>query len=445
MDYLEFARDIVDAAVRAGAHEAEVYLQTGDEFGVSVRMGDIETITQASSKGMGLRALVDKRTAFASTTDFDDRVVAELIKTTVQLAKAANRDRHNGLPEVEPQVLPHLNLYDPAVAEMPADQKIRMAKECEKAAFDYDSRITNSHGAGFGTHSGTRILANSNGVLYSNSGTDCWVSCCPLAEENGTKQVGSYWSSARFLSNLDSPAEVGKRSAIDAVRKLGGRKIETTKAPVVFDNTIAAVLWGAIFGALDGDSVHRGMSFLKNKLGKQIASPIVTLIDDPLMPEGPGSLPFDGEGVPTHRKTVVEKGVLNLYFYDTRTANKYGKKPTGNARRGYASLPSVGPMNFYLEPTETDPMDIVRRIPNGFYVTDTIGHGISTVTGDFSVGASGIWIRDGELAFPVQEVTIAGNMLDMMKSIEEIGSDIRFVSSVVSPTFKIAEMTISGR
>ena len=445
MDYLELAGDIVEAAIRAGAHEAEVFLQTGDEFGVSVRMGEIETITQAASKGMGLRVLVDKRTAFASTTDFDDRVVAELIKTTVQLAKAANRDRHNGLPEIEPQVLPHLNLHDPAVAKMPADQKILMAKECEKAAFDYDPRITNSHGAGFGTHAGTRILANSNGILYSNSGTDCVVWCGPLAEENGTKQVGSYWSSARFLSNLDSPAEVGKRAAIDAVRKLGGRKIETTKAPVVFDNTIGSVLWGSVFSALEGDSVHRGLSFLKKKLGKQIASSIVTAIDDPLMPGGPGSTPFDGEGIPTSRKTVIDKGVLDLFFYDTRTANKYGKKPTGNARRGYSSMPSVGPMNFYLQPTETDPMDIVRRIPNGFYVTETMGHGISTITGDFSVGASGIWIKDGELAFPVQEVTIAGNMLDMMKGVEEIGSDIRFVSSIVSPTFKIAEMTISGR
>ena len=445
MDYLEFARDIVDAAVRAGAHEAEVYLQTGDEFGVSVRMGEIETITQASSKGMGLRVLVDKRMAFASTTDFDSRVVAELIKTTVQLAKAANRDRHNGLPEIGPQALPHMNLYDSAIAKMPAEQKIGMAKECEKGAFDYDPRINNSHGAGFGTHAGTRILANSNGILYSNSGTDCGVSCSPLAEENGTKQDGSYWSSSRFLSNLDSPAEVGKRAALDAVRKLGGRKIETTKAPVVFDNTIASVLWGAVFSALEGDNVHRGMSFLKKKLGKQIASSIVTVIDDPLMPKGLGSMPFDGEGVPTCRKTVIEKGVLNLYFYDTRTANKYGQKPTGNARRGYAGLPSVGPMNFYLQPSETDPMDIVRQIPNGFYVTETIGHGISITTGDFSVGASGMWIKDGELAFPVQEVTIAGNMLDMMKGIEEIGSDIRFASSIVSPTFKIGEMTISGK
>lgn len=445
MDYLEFAQDIVTSAVRAGANEAEVYLQTGDEFSVEVRMGQVEALTQASSKGVGLRVFVDKRVAFSSTTDFNGPVVADLVRTTVQLAKAANRDRYNGLPEIGPGTIPHLDLYDPSVLELPAERRIEMAKEAEQAAFDHDPRITNSVGAGFSSHAGMRILANSNGILYSNSGTDCSLSCAPLAEQDGEKQYGSAWSSKRFFNELASPREVGLEAAIRTVQKLGARKVETQKAPVIFDWMVGTRLLNAIFGALDGDGVHRGMSFLKKKLGKKVASPLVTIIDDALMPKGLGSMPFDAEGIPTSRKVVIENGVLKLYFYDVRTARKYKHEPTGNARRGFGSLPSIAPTNFYLQPTDISPLEIIKSTRNGFLVTDTMGQGINTITGDFSVGASGMWIRDGEPAFPVQEVTIAGNMLDMMQSIEQIGNDARFISTIVSPTFKVAEMTVSGR
>lgn len=444
MDYLQFTQDIVQAAMRAGAHEAEVFLQTGNEFGVDVRMGQVETLTQASSKGVGLRVFVDKRMAFASTTDFEPDVVADMVKTTVQLAKAAGRDRFNGLPDVGPSPLTHLDLVDPKVADLSAETKIDMAKKAERAAFDYDSRITNSHGASFGTHVGTRIIANSNGILYSNSGTDCGVSCAPMAEQGEEKQIGSYWSSKRFFDELESPEAVGREAARLAVQRLGARKVETQTVPVVFSWMVGGGLLGAIFGALDGDNAHRGMSFLKKMIGRQVASPLVTIIDDPLMPRGLGSMPFDGEGVPASKKIVIENGVLKMYFYDSRTGRKYGHAPTGNARRGYASIPSVSPTNFYLRPSEIDQAEIIHGIENGFYVTDTMGHGANIVTGDYSVGASGMWIKNGELAFPVQEVTIAGNMLDMMHNIEQIGSDARFISTIVTPTIKIAEMTVSG-
>ena len=445
MDYLQFVQDIVQSAMTAGAHEAEVFLQTGSQFSVDVRMGQVETLSQASSKGVGLRVFVDKRMAFASTTDFAEDVISDLVKTTVQLAKAASRDRFNGLPDVEPGTIPHLDLCDPAIDELSSEEKINMARETEKAAFDYDPRITNSHGAGFGNHTGMRIISNSNGILYANSGTDCGLSCAPIAEQDGEKQIGHHWSAKRFYKELESPSQVGREAAKRTVEKLGARKVETQTVPVVFGWMVGGDLLGAIFGALDGENVHRGMSFLKKMLGKQVASKIFTIIDDPLMPKGLGSMPFDGEGVPTRRKVVIEDGILNLYFYDSRTARKYGTEPSGNARRGFGSTPSVGPSNFYLQPTHTDPSEIIKGIRNGFYVTDTMGHGANVVTGDFSVGASGMWIQDGELAFPVQEVTIAGNMLDMMRNIEQIANDAKFNSSIVSPTFKIAEMTVSGR
>jgi PmbA protein len=372
-------------------------------------------------------------------------VVDDLVRTTVQLAKSANRDRYNGLPDPSEGTVAHLDLYDPSVAELPAEQKIDTAKVAEKAAFDYDPRITNSDGANFGTHVGTRIIANSNGILYSNSATDAGMFCAPMAEQNGEKQTSYYWSVRRFLSDLDSPAHIGQMAAKRTVQKLGARKVETQKAPVVFDWMVASILWSSVFQALDGDEARRGLSFLKRMVGRRIASKMVTLIDDPLMPKGAASAPFDGEGVITRNKVVVENGILKMYFYDARTARKYGKQPTGNARRGYAGLPSISPMNFYLKPTDTTPEEIIGSVQNGFYVTDTIGRGISTVTGDFSVGASGMWIRNGELAYPVQEVTIAGNMLDMMQNVEMIANDARFMSSVVSPTFKVSEMTISGK
>jgi PmbA protein len=445
MDHLELAQKLVGAAVRAGAHEAEVYLQMGDEFNVQVRGGEIEILTQASGKGLGLRVFVDKRMAFASTTDFAPAVIADMVKSTVRLAGLAGRDRHNGLPDVVPGPLPHLDLYDPSIPEMPADRKIEMAREAERAALDYDPRVTSTYGAGFSTHSGTRILANSNGILYSNSGTDTGVSCAPIAEQGTERQIGHYWSEKRFLKDLDSPSEVGREAARLAVQKLQARKVETQTVPVIFSWMVGPGLLGAIFRGLDGEAVHKKMSFLRNKLGKRIASCAVTIIDDPLMPGGLGSMPFDGEGVVAGRKVVVDKGILQLYFYDSRTARKYRGQPTGNARRGFSGLPSVSPTNFYLEPTETDPSEIIRGVKNGFYVADTIGHGANVVTGDFSVGAAGVWIRDGEFAFPVQEVTVAGNMLDMLRNIEQVGSDARWISSVVSPTFKIAEMTVGGR
>jgi PmbA protein len=444
MDYMQFAQDVVSAAMKAGAHEAEAYIQAGSEFSVDVRMDEVETLTQASSKGLGLRVFVDKRMAFASTTDFGAETVADMAKSTAQMAKAASRDKHNGLPDVGPGPLAHLDLYDTAVADLHAERGIEMAREAERAAFAFDPRITNSEGGGFGGHCVTKVIANSNGILYSYSGTSCGLSCTPMAERNGEKQISYYWSSKRFLDELDPPGDVGRQAAIRAVQKLGARKVETQKVPVVFNWMVAGGWLSSIFQALDGDDVHRGLSFLKKKLGKKIASPLVTIIDDPLMSRGLASMPFDGEGVITRRKVVVDGGVLNMYFYDAYTARKYGEQPTGNARRSYGSTPSVSPTNLYLQPTNTDPADIIRGISNGFYVTETMGHGANIVTGDLSVGASGMWIRDGELAFPVQEVTIAGNMLDMLGGIEEVGNDINRISSVVSPTIKIAEMTVSG-
>jgi len=445
MEYLEFAQDIVKAALHAGADEAEVYLQAGSDFEVLVRLGEVEQLTQASTKGLGLRIFADKRMAFASTTDFGKEAVADLVKTTVQLAKASNRDRFGGLPDVDQGTPCDLGLFDPAIAHLSVEKKIAMARAAEKAALEYDAKVTNSYGAEVSSGVGTCYLVNSRGIAYSSSGTSLSVWSAPVAEENGRRQIGTAYSCRRFLGEVDAPEEIGREAARRAIRKLGGRPVKTQKVPVVFDQSVGEELWGPIFSALDGDRVGKGVSFLKKKIGKQIASRIVRVIDDPLMPGGVGSMAFDGEGVITRRKVVIEDGVLQMYFYDARSARKYKTEPTGNARRSYSGIPHVAPTNFYLQPGNVSKEDIIRRIKSGLYVIETIGRGANIVTGDFSVGACGMWISEGELSYPVEEVTIAGNMLDMMLNIEEIANDIRFVSSVVSPTFKIAKMTVAGR
>jgi PmbA protein len=445
MDYEQLAADVVARARKAGADEADVYLQISTEFNVQVRKGEIETLTQAGSKGLGLRVFVDKRQGFASTSDFESAAIERLVKTTVALAAFADQKPENGLPETEaPPSRPDLKIYDPTVESVPTDEKIGQAKRCEAAAFAADPRITNSEGAGFGSGTTYTVLANSLGVVASYRSSGCSVFCQPLAEENGKKQVDYEWSFKRAYADLESAEEVGRRAAMRVVRKLGARKVPTQTAPVVFDRRVAARIWYAVLNAVDGDAVYKGMSFLKDRLGEKIAAESVTLIDDGTLVGGAGSAPFDGEGLPTRRNVLIEKGVLKMFQYDTATARKAGAQSTANARRSYGGVPGIGPFNCFLVAGSQTPEEIIAALPNGFFVTDMMGSGANTVTGDFSIGASGVWIENGALAYPVEEVTIAGTMLNILQGIERIGTDLIFNSSVVSPTFQVAEMTISG-
>ncbi len=290
------------------------------------------------------------------------------------------------------------------------------------------------------------MLANSRGIVAAYHSSGCSLYCQPLAEEQGKKQVDYEWSFRRAYAELEKAEEIGRRAAMRVVRKLGARKVPTQTAPVVFERRVAAQLWYAVMAAVNGDSVYKGMSFLKDKLGEKIAAEAVTLIDDGTLAGGAGSAPFDGEGLPTRRNVLIENGVLKMFMYDTATARKVGNgaQSTANARRSYSGVPGIGPFNLYLMAGGLTPEEIVAAIPNGFYVTDMMGSGANTVTGDFSISASGLWIQDGQLAFPVEEVTIASTMPNILQGIERIGTDLIFNSSIVSPTFQVAEMTISG-
>ncbi len=447
MNYEQVAGEVVARAVAAGADEADVMLQTATDFSVTVRKGEVETLTQAGSKGLGLRFFFDGRQGFAATSDFSPDALDRLVATVAELARAADQKPESGLPhDPPPEARPELAIYDPAVVSTPTDRKIEMAKACEAAAFAADPRITNSEGAGFGSGSNFTVLANSRGLLASYRSTGCSLYCQPLAEEGGKKQVDYDYTFSHAFADLAPAEQVGRAAAARVLQKLGARKAPTQNAPVVFERRVAARIWSAVARALDGDAVHKGTSFLKDKLGEQIAAPSVTLIDDGTLMGGVGSAPFDGEGLPTRRNVLIEQGVLKMFLYDTETARKVGgeARSTGSARRSYNGGPSIGTFNCFLPAGSLTVQELIETLPSGFYVTSLMGGGANPVTGDFSAGASGLWIEQGAFAYPVEEVTIAGTMHGLLMGIERIATDLRFDSGTASPTFQVAEMTIGG-
>lgn len=445
MNYKEFAAEVVRKAIKSGADEAEVFLEEGRESEVGTRMGKIETLKQATSKGLGLRVFAGKKLGFSYTSDFSKKSIEAFVEKAVALAKETSRDEHNGLPTIAGGFrYPDLDLFDSELQNLSTDWKIEACKEMEETAFAYDERINNSHGATVYDGDSLRVLANSHGVLHSYKSTYCYLVCVPVAMQEGKMQTGFWFSYRRFFRELDSPKEVATIAAKRTVSQLGARKAQTKRVPVVFEPLMSASIIGTIFGALNGDRVYKRQTYLVDKLREEIASPLVTMIDDGTIPKAVGSAPLDGEGLPTSRKMVIDKGILQRYFYDTYTANKVGTEPTGNAQRGYSSIPRIGSWNFYLEAGESSPEEIIASVKEGLYVTRMMGFGLNMATGDLSRGAMGLWIENGELTYPVEETTIAGNMLDILREVEMVGNDLRFMTTTCAPTIKVKEMTVSG-
>jgi PmbA protein len=338
-----------------------------------------------------------------------------------------------------------LKLYYADVYSLPPEQRIDYARQAETAALNFDPRIRNSDGVSFDASTGYKVLANSLGFVGDYQRSGCSVAAIPIAQaENGTMQRDYWYSSARTLARLDSPESVGKEAARRTLRRLGARKIPSTKVPIVFDAENARSLLEAIFDAVNGDAIYRQSSFLEGKLGEKIAAENVTVVDDGTIPGGFGTSPFDGEGVPSRRTMVIEKGVLKSYLLNTYTARKLGLQTTGNAARSLAGNPGIGYGNFYLEKGGRSAQQIIADIKEGLYVIDLLGFGVNLVTGDYSRGATGIWIENGELTYPVEEITVAGNLKEMLNNIVGIGSDLEFRSALASPTLRIDGMTIAG-
>jgi PmbA protein len=442
----QIASDLVDRAKRAGATSADVVVREADEFSTTLRLGKIESVKEAASKALGLRVLLGIRSASSFSSDFSEQSLGRLVERTIAMAKVTSEDPASGLPEASQLgCYPgDLALFSSDVESLSIEDRIQLARRAEEAALGADARIQNSEGAWFEASQGTMAYANSLGFAGSYRSSYCALSVSPIAQQDGGMQRDYWYSVARGAAALETPEAVGQKAAQRVLRKLGARKVSTCQVPVIFDPETARSLLGHLFDAVRGDAIYRSASFLAGKLGQKVANENVTILDDGLRPGGFGSRPFDGEGIPASITPVVEKGVLQNYLLNCYTARKLGLRTTGNASRGIAGPPGVGLKNFYMPAGPYSPEEIVHSVKSGFYVTELIGFGVNTVTGDYSRGAAGMWIERGELAYPVEEVTIAGNLAEMLTRIEMVGSDLEFRSALASPTLLISGLTVAG-
>lgn len=440
----EAVSKVIRLAKDGGATDAECTASEGSNFSVSVRMGEVESITDAGSRAVGLRVLVGKHTGSAYTSDLSSAGLQAMVRSALDSATITTEDPFAGLPDEYGKLENELDLFSADVVDLEADWKIEQAKRGEQAALSFDPRIANSEGASFDSSLRTNVFANSRGFLGSYRTTSVSMSVVPVAR-NGKGMERDYWFSlARSAAKLEDAEFVGRTAAQRAIRRLGARKVPTQRVPVIFEPRTANSLLGHIFEAVSGDSIYRNESFLTGKLGETVFSKDITIVDDSTIPGLFGTCPFDDEGVKSRRTRVIERGVLSSYLLNTYTSRKLGLKTTGNASRGLTGNAGVGHGNLFLEPGDKTPEAIISSLSTGFYVTELMGDAVNVVTGDYSRGAAGLWIENGELAFPVSEVTIASTLQEMLNNVAAIGNDLTFRGSVASPTILIGEMTVSG-
>ena len=451
-DLATLAADVVAQAIKGGATDAEAVAREGDEFSVNVRMGQVETLTESGSRALGLRVFLGTRSASTSTSDLTPGGIRQLVEGALALARVTEEDPFTGLPDAGEfgSIDGDLHLYFDDVYSLPSSERIEWARRAEAAALAADPRIANSNGASFDAATGSKVLVNSRGFAGSYRTSYAGISVSPLAvDANGAMQRDAWWSSARRMADLESPESVGREAARRALRRLGARRVPTQQAPIVFAPEVARSLIGSVFEAASGDVIWRGASFLAGKLEQTIAAPAVTILDDNtmLLPSGVGGFgtsPFDGEGLPSRRTVVVQDGILRSYLLNTYTARKLGMQSTHNASRGLAGTPGIGCGNLYLRPGKQTPEEMIAEVQSGLYVTSLMGFGTNIVTGDYSRGATGLWIENGQLTHAVEEITIAGNLKEMLRNITAIGNDLEFRGAVASPTLRIDGMTIAG-
>ncbi len=459
----DFAEQAVERALRAGATDAEAVAAEGDEFSVRVRLGEVEELTEAGSRALGLRVFFAAdggyRTASTSTSDLSAEGIQHLVSGAIGLAKVTGVDPFAGLPDRSEfgQLTDDLALYFPDAAALPPAERIELASRCEAAALATDSRIQNSKGADCDVSTSRRVMVNSRGFSGEYRKSYCGFSATPIAQDASGMQSGYWYSSARTPRLLESPETIGRISAERALRTLGARRVKTQQCPIVFPPEVSRGLMGQLLNAADGDAIYRNASFFAGKLGEQVAGENLTMVDDgtmifdhtladgtPLRVGGFGTTPFDGDGLPTRRTVIIERGVLKELFLNTYTARKLGMQSNAKASRGLAGAPGIGGGNYFLEPGTLTHSEIVSDVKQGLLVLHTMGHGVNLVTGDYSVGASGLWIENGEPAYPVEEITIAGNLKDIFRNISAIGNDLEFRGSGAVPTVRVEGMTIAG-
>lgn len=441
-DFSKLMDMLLDRARAAGADAADGIVVGGHGHSVSVRMGEVESIERSEDHDIGLRVFVGQRNATISTSRLDEDSIKVLAERAVAMAKLAPEDPYAILAEPEQLATstPSLDMFDDTTPSA-EDLKTR-ALTAENAARAVDG-ITNSEGGGASHGVVDVMIATSKGFSGRYKRSSFGFSAMVLSEKNGVMERDYDYSSAVYDSDLDDPVEVGRRAGERTMERLGAVRPPTGAFPVVYDRRVSRSIAGHIASAINGSAIARGTSFLKDKMDQAIAASSITMVDDPLRPRGMGSSPFDGEGLPRQRRVMVENGVLKGWFLDLASAKQLGLAPTGNAGRGVGSSPSAGTSNWIMEPGDISRDELIAGIDEGFLVTEMIGSSVSLITGDYSRGASGFWIKNGKISHPVTEATIAGNLSDMLMNIT-LADDLDLTQSTASPSLRIDGMTVAG-
>jgi len=443
MEYNKLVGDLVARALKMGADAAEAYLETSRNLSVQVQDGELETIEEAATAGVGIRVIVGGCMGFSHCNDLSDESLESTIRMAIRFARLTSPDENNVLPgNSESREID--GLFDPAIAEVSIEKKIELARELEKLAMS-DPRITKSYGSGWNEGERAVYIANSNGVKKHYKSGSCGLGVSVVAEKGEQKNTGGEGCYRRFFSDLLPLEVIAGKASKQAWELLDPKMIPTQRASVIFDADVAGSLLGGVIAALNGERVSQGASFLKDSMGQPIASALLTMVDDGTREKGLGSEPFDAEGVPTQKRVLIENGVLKGFIYNTIAARRAGVSSTGNAtRQGFSSLPGIGTHGILVEPGNWTPDDLVKETGKGLLLKEITGYGIDPVSGNFSGGASGFWIDNGKIIHPVKGVTVAGSAHDILKAIDMMGNDIDLNRGFASPSFRVKEMQIGG-
>jgi len=417
----------------ATAAEADVSVVTG--LSVNVRMGDVETIEYNKDRGVGLTVYIGDRSGSASTSDFSARAIKETVTAACGIAKYTQEDEYSGLADAELMAYDYPNLDLHHHWDVSPEKAIELGMACESAARQEDARITNSEGASISTHEGFRVYGNSHGFMGAYRSSRHGVSCAVIAQSGESMQRDYWYSTARNSDRLDDIEEVGRVAAQRAVARLNAKQLSTRQAPVIFSCDVSSSLISSFLGAIRGDSLYRKSSFLLDSLGETVFPGFFSIREEPHLKGGLGSVPFDGEGVRTQSRTYVQEGVVQSYILDGYSARKLGMQNTGNAG---------GVHNLIVEPGNHDLPTMIKNMGEGLVITELMGQGVNRVTGDYSRGATGFWVEQGEIAYPVEEITVAGNLRDMFREIAVVGSDVDLRRNVRVGSLLVNGMTIAG-
>lgn len=433
-----------DVAQRSGAAEAEAYLEIVTFTEARVRQGEVESLYQSAVQGLGVRVFVDRKVGFSYTTDLRQNVMDELVRRTIALAAQNSPRDENRLPDEQLPSLPDLEIYDASVAAMRAPDLIALARKCEDQAFAADKRVQATRHAQAGAASGEVHFTNTFVPYQTYRTTACWLGVTAIASDGTLKREGGFDDRRRIFLDLNTPERIGRKAAERAAARLGGRSVATTQAPVIFEADAAASFLAGLLPALSAANVIEQRSFLAGKPNRQVASPLVTIVDDGLLRRGLATRPFDGEGVQQRRTVVIERGMLVKFLHTATTARRMNVRLTGNATRSYDSLPTVGATNLYLQAGTTTLDKMVADTPRGLLVTDVAGFGFDTVSGEYSQQVSGRWIEKGVPGAAVEGVTVAGRLDEMLLGIDAVGKDLEYRSAISAPSIRFRQLTIAG-